>query len=314
MRHCVDVERCLISRGQFELAGTQFSKRDKAREAKRKQQGLFEENPPGVDPLWHFFALFRLLQLSQSYWLAHQDRFGANPENERPHEYAKVLNTYDLFGPVWEIPFWEWWRDRARMHFGSDEVVRVVGQKQTTEPRDTPTNVVRLTLSVPLIGTQSGIIRQVEDVLRQHRDSWSPSPPPAAYKVIKDRTRKDTMNAAIRAAQARAHFVVPLHVIGKRSKLAPSKWDEIDPIALTELTSRHIRRAHIWAENAARGRFPSQDPPPKDGFWPKFDFEGGLRDRLAAYARISEEAIAAIPEEKRTSEHRYAGRNRTIAW
>lgn len=297
------------------MAGIENTKRAKAREAKRKQLGLFEDNPPGVDPLWHYFALFRLLQLSQSYWLAHQYVSGASTETKRPSEFEKVLHTYGLFGEVWEVPFWEWWRDRARVHFGSDEVVRVVQTSNGGGPNQMPkTDVQRLVLSVPLIGTRKSILDQVEDILREHNSSWSPTPPPAAYRVIKDRTRKDTMNAAIRAAQARAQLSGPLHAIGERSKLAPKEWKEIDPPALSELTSRHIRRAHVWAENAARGRFPSQDELPNDGYYPKPDYKGSLGDRLAAYVRVSEAALALIPEEQRTSEHRYAGRNRTIVW
>lgn len=87
------------------LAEIGNTKRAKARELKRKQLGLFEENPPGVDPLWHYFALFRLLQLSQSYWLAHQHVSGLSPETERPAQFEKVLHTYGLFGSVWEFRF-----------------------------------------------------------------------------------------------------------------------------------------------------------------------------------------------------------------
>lgn len=167
---------------------------------------------------------------------------------------------------------------------------------------------------MPLIGTRTSILKQVEDILRQHQRVWSEVEPTAAYQVIKDKTHRETMNAAIRVVQARAHFDAPLHTVGERSMLAPKEWEAIDPKALSELTSRHIRRAHVWAENAARGKFPSQDKLLKDENYPKFDFRGGLGDRLAAYVRVSEAAIAAIPEEQRTSEHRYAGRNRTIAW
>lgn len=167
-------------------------------------------------------------------------------------------------------------------------------------------------MSVPLVGTRTSLLKQIDALLVANTTNWSRKQPLAAYRLIKDRTQRGTVNEAIRTVQARALFGDSLSLAGKRSRYARKDADApMDERALIELASRHSTRAHRWAENAARGRFPSQDKEPKKGAWPKLEPKE-MRERLETYARLSEAAFALIPESQRTSEHRYAGWNRTL--
>ena len=133
--------------------------------------------------------------------------------------------------------------------------------------------------------------------------------------------RRETVNHAIRTVQTRAHFRKPLYVVGNRAVVADYLKTDDDKASgygderrtMAMVVSRQIKRAHLWAENAARGRFPCLTPPAADNDWPPFQFDQ-LEERLAAYAESSLAALELIPPEKRTSEPRYAGRNWTTRW
>ncbi len=289
---------------------------------------------PRIGGNWRYFALFRLLQLSPSYWLAHEEAIsGVSPQSRLPTEFELVRQTYGLFGPLWEIPFWEWWVQRGQGAFGLVDPAKPVVLAQThgqglTEAAGLSRKVLEhfsaadqppsLLLAVPLSGSKAAILAEFERLLDNGRANLNNA---ARYQIITDKTRRETVNAAIRTVQAKAHFGGPLYVAGNRAVIAEyvrtddSKasgyGDERRIMAM--VTSRQLKRAHIWSENAARGRFPSSQPPASDKDWPPFDFQE-LEPRLAAYAHSSLAALERIPLAQRTNEERYAGRNWTIRW
>ena len=315
----------------------------------RARHGIFEvsrrQYKLSVEPSWHYFAFFRLLQLSPSYWLAHQAEIeGSPPQTWAPAEFVAVRKTYGVFGAVWETPFWEWWFERAQFAFGIEHepTVQVLGQTAEGIRPDSGTLSAlstaitdyfgqdilldalpaTLLLAIPLNAGKAEVLKQIESLL-DHSAPVNYMQAAAQFRILKTKTRRLTMNAAIRTVQARAHFGdKPLYVVGNRSKVSP-EWETPEDQTGGEhagkrremafLTSRHIRRAWIWSENAARGRFPDPTPPQDDALWPRFDYEA-LKVRLAMYERASSEAYEQMPEAKRTSEKRYQGRNRTIRY
>lgn len=246
-----------------------------------------------------------------------------------------MRQTYRLLGPLWEIPFWEWWRTRGEQAFGLSGGPGVVslgatsGAPPTEADRSSitdslnsylsePTVPPSLLLAIPLGRTKKQLLEDVEQLLAA---GLAKATSATGYTILVDKTRRETVNAAIRTVQAKAHFGGPLYLAGNRAVIADyvrtddsrdsGYGDERRIMAM--MTSRQLKRAHIWSENAARGRFPSQALPVKNGDWPAFDFVG-LKSRLDAYAENSLAALALIPEEQRTNEARYAGRNWTVRW
>lgn len=309
--------------------------------ASRKPDNLSDTDAPKrriprIGGNWRYFALFRLLQLSPSYWLAHEEAIsGVSPQSGEPMEFDLVRRTYRLFGPIWEIPFWEWWRTRGERAFGLTGGLGVTALGETTGTPPTepergsignslsaylcaPSVPASLLLAIPLVGTKKQLLEEIEHLLAV---GLAKAASGVGYRIVADKTRRETVNAAIRTVQTKAHFGGPLYVVGNRAVIADylrtddsrdsGYGDERRTMAM--VTSRQLKRAHIWSENAARGRFPSQVPPDKDGDWPAFDFVG-LKSRLDAYAESSLAALALIPEEQRTNEARYAGRNWTVRW
>jgi hypothetical protein len=63
----------------------------------------------------------------------------------------------------------------------------------------------------------------------------------------------------------------------KRNKVEANKRENMEIF-----TSRHLNRAYLLAENAARGKFPSFDPLPDDPGRPKFNY-AQLGRRLRSY-------------------------------
>lgn len=297
--------------------------------------GETKRRTPRIGGNWRYFALFRLLQISPSYWLAHEEATSGVSPQSLPAQFELVRHTYALFGPLWEVPFWEWWAQRGQQAFGQTEpkVPVVFGQTAAgavpANQRDQLGHALlshlsmsdlppTLLLAIPLGGSKAAILSAVERLLDTGRAELDRT---ARYQVIADKTRRETVNAAIRTVQTRAHFQKPLYVIGNRAVIADYLKTDDDRASgygderrtMAMVVSRQIKRAHIWAENAARGRFPSLEPPANDKDWPAFQFDE-LEARLDAYARTSLAALERIPMENRTSEPRYAGRNWTVRW
>ena len=68
---------------------------------------------------------FHYLRISPSYYLAKKFNEGgltSVEEAELPHDFEKVLATYEDFGDVWAQPFSEWWQDRWRDLFEANVV------------------------------------------------------------------------------------------------------------------------------------------------------------------------------------------------
>jgi hypothetical protein len=63
------------------------------------------------------------------------------------------------------------------------------------------------------------------------------------------------------------------------------------------LTSRHLHRAYLLAENAARAKFPSLDPLPPDTARPGFDYFQ-LNRQMRAYIKWAEAEIARLEAKK----------------
>lgn len=278
---------------------------------------------------WRYFAFFRLLQISPSYWLAHKGEH----ENLPLEEVARV---YERFGEVWERPYWDWWFDTAQFQFGAEQATSVT-KLGLTKPQNALSNreieelgsnlrqyyeqdlrrmgrPATLLLSLPLAGDRRSLLRQVEILLDQAFETTELPRSSAPFPLLRNKIRDKTVDRAIRAVHAQAEYPQEtLFAVGGRAKLSPSYAASDNREAMTQLVSRHLLRAFRLAENAARGIYPSLDTLPDEQSLPKFDF-GRLQKQLRNYAQLSASALMQIPHDRRSNEDKFAGANRTIAY
>lgn len=97
--------------------------------------------------------------------------------------------------------------------------------------------------------------------------------------------REQTLKVALRVLRARAALPNErLFVIGNKTNVSPAnatsnfsqraRGEDSDKRKQMEiLTSRHLHRAYLLAENAARGRFPTLDPLSDAPNRPQFDYK-----------------------------------------
>ncbi|GEM_PF-3483819 len=294
-------------------------------------------------PSWHYFALFRLLQLSTSYWAVHSVKsLGSNPGILAPiGGVERVEEVYGHLGEVWDTPFWDWWFAKAQYVFGVSHSphVRKLGhsRKHTGLAQEDLEKLLgsvatyfrhngaveghpeTLLLAVPVYADKNKVLAEISAMIEEASEQNFVAP--AKLKILRRKFRRQTINAAIRVAQARAyHLDVPLSRLGEIAKIKagwasdPKKHAGDPAEAQREFaiyTSRYLRRAWLYSENAARGSFFSNDPMPSGTDWPKMEFSA-LRERLDTYATVSRTVYSQLEPHDISSERRYAGRNRTL--
>ena len=277
---------------------------------------------------WRYFSFFRLLQVSPSYWRA------SLGEPVDP----SVTRTLERFGDVWNIPYWEWWLDRAQFEFGAPRLpeTTVLGATQEGASVDQAlltklgtelgshlhgAHAARghpetLLLAVSLRGTKEQLLQSVGAQL----DAWLGGRSlrsTAPFQMLRERVHHRTVKMALRVAQARALMPdAPLYSIGARANVAPSRdvqeglpvSNSIDRRHMSAHTARHIRRCLVLAENAACGLFPSLAPHSTG----MERFDGSLGERLRSYAELSQAAYAKLPPGAIPGAGFFAGPNRSI--
>lgn len=307
-----------------------------------ERHGIFQKSREryklAISADWRFFDFFRALQISPSYWNFHAGRRDGSPARSSDDQ---VVSVYERFGQVWDVPFWTWWFEKAQFQFGIQQVagVNLLGLTQentrlSTEELGSLSDTVReycstdlleqglpsnAFLAVPLKGNRKSILAQVNRILDEQAALGRYVEETSPFRMQKNNIRRDTIRMAIRVAHTQAEFKgEPLYVIGRRASIkgyivneASKSEQNDDRRELSMITSRHLWRAYHLAENAARGVFPSFDAPPKSTEWPTIDYKA-LKERLDRYSLVSADALDRIPTEERTSEARYAGRNRSI--
>jgi hypothetical protein len=254
---------------------------------------------------WRFPQFFSFLQMSPSYELARLASLGKlDPKIPRPKDFADVMKTYKAFGDTRQTEYKDWWFKHAQFQFGmqdepavslimnadlrrnvqDDEIQQ--GQailehywKVQRLEEGLPASVV---LAIPIEGDRRKILKRVGEMVDHFHNVKAHQASSAPYQVIRDKTRQATLVAAMRVLYLRAKLPdVPLFIIGNKSKLHRAyetdgnkkrNVDTRDKRRNMEIaTSRHLHRAYLLAENAARGKFPSLDELPEDPNRPKFE-------------------------------------------
>lgn len=256
---------------------------------------------------WRYPQFYDWLQVSPSYRLAHLIATNKlNPaELSLPSDFDKVRATYEAFGDVYQTYFGEWWFKTAQYRFGapvnlSAKIISGVGSGQTIDSKtfdhiksalDEYLHVDRiqqakpstLLIALPLSGSKNQIIQSLTKIIEEQFDDRVSKHKVTNWRLVQNKIRENTLTIAMRVFVKRCEKPdAPLYVIGNKSRFSPHNITDSSTrnraqIAdlrrnMETLTSRHLHRAYLLAENAARGKFPSLDALPEDNNRPKFDY------------------------------------------
>ena len=243
---------------------------------------------------WRHESFFKFLQISPSYRLAHLVATGGirdlRASGQVPRDFLDVVKTYEAFGDVWQTDFWNWWVKRAQYQLGlrcPPRVHRFAALQPGADADQQWLDDLRasldqyfaadrlaegkpgsLVIAVPLHADRATILREVSKLMDEAVQSSGPGVDTGQFKFLVNKIRRQTLDEARRVAWARAAAPKqPLYVIGNRVGIAAAYVTEEGVKApkdnrrdlMVIVTSRQLKRALVFSENAARGRFPCSD-------------------------------------------------------
>ena len=291
---------------------------------------------------WRYRQFFDFLQLSPSYRLAHLIAASKIDRAARPRsaDFAAVEATYAAFGDVSRTSFWDWWVSKAQYQFGvsaaprAKSLLRVdLRQAVTSEminatheqldefvlvDRPAQGNLATLVLAIPLQNDRKALIKDVAKLIDEAYGKEREQSGIAPYHMIRNKVREQTLIKARQVVWGRAARPnAKLYVIGNITNVSPANWS--DPKLKRDkvegnkrenmeiLTSRHLHRAYLLAENAARGKFPSLEPLPPDDARPKFNFVR-IQRQLKSYMKYLQGEIELLKDRKPKATKRQTSR------
>lgn len=262
-----------------------------------------------IDLDWRYPHLFDFLQISPSYRLAHLIATGKIERGSRPlpADFEEVEQTYLAFGSVYETYFGEWWFKVAQFRFGvsaipkphtflrlkhleeapSDpqEAIRTALLRYTEIERPSEGMPAALLVAIPVSRDRQRVLNEIKTLIEREFGPENQDTAGLTAKLVNNKMRESTLILAMRVLLARASVPnAKLYEVGNHTKVAPHYWTDTKirrrdnetverRRRLMEIvTARHLQRAYLIAENAARGRFPCLDPLPDDPARPVFDY------------------------------------------
>lgn len=272
---------------------------------------------------WRYPRFLDFLQISPSYRLAHllaTDRL-KRKRLALPADFSVVEQTYAAFGDVTRTYFWDWWLKAAQYQFGvslkpeakvllkldlkhepsADDIEKAKSELSDYLYVDRPAqgNQALMVIALPVHTDRKTMLKAFERLLDENYGSQQKPVGVAPYSIIRNKMRESTLKVALKVLRARAALPNErLFVIGNRTNVSPAqattdlkqrtRGEDSDKRKKMEiLTSRHLHRAYLLAENAARGRFPSLDPLPNDPHRPSFDYKQ-LQSQFKEYLKWGE--------------------------
>ena len=224
-----------------------------------------------------------------------------------PADFSDVEKTYAAFGDVTRTYFWDWWLKAAQYQFGVSlkpeaKVLLKLDLKSQPSDEDIETaksqladycyidrpaqgNQALMVVALPVHTDRKTMLKAFERLLDENYGTKQKPVGVAPYSIIRNKMRESTLKVALKVLRARAALPNErLFVIGNKTNIAPYHAitdlkqrirgaDSHSRMNMEILTSRHLHRAYLLAENAARGRFPTLDPLPNDPKRPQFDYK-----------------------------------------
>ena len=231
----------------------------------------------GVD--WRYELLHDYLRESPSYQLACRFMLanGKGRPKNAPSDWPAVLKLYKDFGDVFRIREDEWWRTMGRdlydikikdpgvLNLGITErsLDALTMDEQSRLEWDLMNRPRSLLIAVPTVLTKKEAMAQFAAILKA-QEFRTDAEPVAQYQLTKSKLQRNTLAIGPQALRAYKRGM-PLWKIGYKFKLSVTAVLELEggkdvaskKAYLQIMASKLIHKAELIAENAARGRFPS---------------------------------------------------------
>ncbi len=206
---------------------------------------------------------FQYLIISPSYWKAHLIRKGelTISDSSLPKDIKTVLETYDLFGDIFLVPFEIWWEKTGCDLFFSGKDIKT------------------LNITVDLTKPKAGILKLIEKRIDEAKSERQKAVKPKLSLAI-NKIQPFSLFEKLQLIEEKAKAYRDKNPNLENWKIAilanlKTKWknklnldsrltsrNERARAYLGMLVSKNIAEAVAIAENAARGRFPSKDGAP----------------------------------------------------
>lgn len=278
---------------------------------------------------WRYPRFLDFLQISPSYRLAHLLAAGKLKRRGLvlPADFSDVEKIYAAFGDVTRTYFWDWWLRTAQYQFGVSlkpeaKVLLKLNLKHEPSDEDIETaksqladycyidrpaqgNQALMVVALPVHTDRKTMLKAFERLLDENYGTQQKPVGIAPYSILRNKMRESTLQMALKVLRARAALPNErLFVIGNKTNVSPSQLtsnekmrtrgeDSDKRMKMEILTSRHLHRAYLLAENAARGRFPTLDALPDDPNRPNFDYKQ-LQNQFKEYLKWGETEKARL--------------------
>ncbi len=231
-----------------------------------------------VRPDWRYEVVVDYLKLSPSFLALRRQELAHSISQVLPIDYELVKQVFDDFGPVFTMREYDWWPTIGKHLYGvkaPDPKVLVVAELDESNQKITvkKTAAHSLVVQIPLSITKSQAIKEFKKLV----DGYTfvnavPKEVTPKYQLTNSKLTKQTLMLGLKALRLYKQEM-PLWQIGNQLRLIPGQcFDESlldkpkaylysdNKEVLSIAASRLIKTAALIAENAARGRFPSDKP------------------------------------------------------
>lgn len=258
-------------------------------------------------PSLSYVLMLEALRLSPTYELARKTRSGEITRAEKkklPKDFDQVLTTYDLIGDVNKIIFRFWWVQRGIRIFGKPyakpeiKVIDSFAHEEEIDKNHLQKNLEMnfvnersnegqppaMLLSIPLTMNKTEVLKKLKSILDENQIQKEVMPNQPLIKIMSKRFNKMAIIRGIRLLYLRSIMIdeklwelgIVSDISKKYSQMQHSRFgtkpkdaqEKYDRMVLTNITNRMIKKFELIVENAARGRFPCDDPID----YPKFDY------------------------------------------
>jgi len=225
-------------------------------------------------PLFKHKLFFRALMFSPSYQLAHILKTGPKnivDQNSLPTDFDKVLEAYDQIGNIFDISFEEWWKTKG------------VNLFQRSAPSQ------RLVININLSNSREEIHQKIDTLIDQALDSKKLNDRSELLKFELNKIRGKTVHDRLDlvwiksiinpidnsgkltpAFQWKLPFFLKAYITGNFESIFSGTDFNVNSKKvdknkksrkyLSMLVSKNLKEALNICENAARRKFPSNEP------------------------------------------------------
>lgn len=229
---------------------------------------------------WRYDLVCDYLKASPSY-RAVKRKLEGRVTKELPVDYSTIEQVVLDFGDIYRLWEPEWWKLIGTKLYGIKAPlprVRIAGELSSSSPTSESTfkGIDSLIVEIPLALTLPAALKQIRKAIEGQRfAALIPEAIAPKYQLAASKLRRETLQTGLMAL----HYYekrMPLWQIGNRLELIPAQtFDEralakedhhkvsYEKEVLSIAARRLVRTALLVAENAARGRFPSDRPFPE---------------------------------------------------